>query len=169
MIVKSLETSTKTQSYLIPNPLGECMKKTIKQLQVEVEKIYAEIRKRENAECAAIQLPYLRSIVGCCYVYRGNSYGGDMPKWDVVRKVISYIEKAGLFYLIFEEVSVDCYGTVVCEVNSHPAYLNKEWYKKEPFGGYEKCDESEYQSAKEHALEQMQTQSIMRKYLKNEK
>ena len=140
--------------------------KTLKQLKAEGNKILAEIREREEAEIAKVQLPYLRSLVGNCYVYRDNGYGGDTAKWDVFRKVVGYVEKDYGLTFIFEEVQVDCYGKATLEVASHYAYMNKEWHRREPFSGYVKCKESEYQTAKENTLEQIQTQSKMRIKLK---
>ena len=60
----------------------------LKQLEKQKEIIQGKINKLENEEFKNIQLPFLKSLVGKCFVYRNNSCGGDIPKWDVFKKVL---------------------------------------------------------------------------------
>ncbi len=144
------------------------MKKTTAQLQKEVNKLLNEIREREEKEIASVQIPFLKSLVGACYVYRDNSYGSGSGEWDVFRKILDYVEVRGLFHFIFENVSVDSYGKATIEVESHFAYLNKKWHKENPFSGFVQCSLTEYNTAKENTLEEMRSQKKMRVQLKKE-
>lgn len=140
--------------------------KTIAQLQKDANKILVEIRKRENKAALEVQVPFLKSLVGACYVYRDNSFGGNSGKWDVFRRISDYVEIRESFHLVFEEVSVDSNGKSTLLVDSHFAYLNKEWHKQNPFSGFVQCSLSEYNTAKENTLEEMRSQKKLRACLK---
>ena len=140
-------------------------KKSIESLRKAGNKLLMEAREIEDEETNRIQVPFLKSLVGACYVYRDNSYGSNSGNWDVFRKILGYVEVRGLFHFIYEEVTVDCYGKATLVVESHFAYLNKEWHKQNPFSGYVQCPLTEYNSAKENTLEEMRSQKKMRKEL----
>ena len=140
--------------------------RTLKQLRGEEIKIRAEINKREEAESRKIQTPYLKSLVGKCFVYRDNSYGSTYPKWDVFRKIIECFEnKENTLYLIFEEVQIDGMGKPSIEVDNQCAYMSRVWFKQVPFSGYVKCSDEEYQVTKEEVYKQMSSLSKMKKFL----
>ena len=140
--------------------------KSTTQLKKEANKILDEIRKREGKEIAKVQIPFLKSLVGAAYVYRDNSYGSGSAKWDVFRKILDYVETDnGGFHFIYEENFIDSYGKATLFVESHFAYLNKEWHKENPFSGFVQCAMTEYNAAKEKTLEEMRSQNQIRENL----
>ncbi len=145
------------------------MKKTIKQLKKEEKKIRKEIQEREEKEVNEVQIPRLKKMVGQCFAYRDNSFGGSEPRktWDVFRKIIDWVEGWDRgFNFIIEEFQTNSDGKTTWEIDSHLSYTNKEWWGKEvPFYGYTKITEKEYNSAKTKMVEEMGSQKKMRKVL----
>ena len=141
----------------------------ITQLKKEEAKIRNEINAIEKAEIQKVQIPRLKKMVGQCFAYRGNSYGGDRIEdtWDVFRKIIDWVEsKERGFCFIVEEISVDKDGKISWEIDSSYPYTNREWWNaKVPFSGYEKISEKEYNAEKLAMIEEMKTQRKMRKIL----
>lgn len=143
------------------------MKTTIPEIRKEIEKLTNKIWEIEHKEAQLVQIPYLKSLIGTCYVYKDNSYGGNSEKWDVFRKILDYVETEESFYFIYEEISIDSYGKISFLVDYHSAYLNPAWHKKLPFSGYILCSITEYNIRKENILEEMRSQKKLRKHLKS--
>ena len=144
--------------------------KTVKQLQEERKKIQIEIDRREEIEMERVQIPRLKAMVGQCFMYPDNSYGGErVPKnlWNVYKKILEYVEsKERGFQFIFEEFQVDSYGKVIWNIDSFPPYTNREWWNEEvPFSGCEKITEKEYNAEKTKMVAEMGLQMKMRKVL----
>jgi hypothetical protein len=140
--------------------------KTIKQLELERDKIQQQINKRAEEEFVKKQVPFLKSLVGKCFVYRDNSYGGDTPKWDVYKKVLDLVEtKDGNFVFICKEFETDGDGNAKLETNNHFAYSHKNWFGKIPFTGYVSCSGEEFEIEYLKTLNEMSIQKTMRKRL----
>ncbi len=143
--------------------------KTTKQLQKEANKLLTEIREREEREIIEVQLPFLKSLVGTCHVYRNNSYGSGSENWDLFRKILDYVEEGSTFHFVYEETSIDAYGRATLLVEERFAYLNKEWHKENPFSGFVPCSLKEYNQAKENTLEEMRSHKKIRAHIKSSK
>lgn len=141
--------------------------KTTKQIEKEIAKLRRERQMIEDSEYRKIQRPFLLSQLGKCFVYIGNSYGGNSGKWNVYKKVLKTIEKGDSFYFVCEEFSTDCYGKSSLIVDSHIAYTNKEWYRKTPFSGYEPIDSKIYEEQKTLFLEEMNEYDKCIQYIKS--
>jgi hypothetical protein len=142
------------------------MKKTIKQLELERVKIQQQINKIENDEFIKKQVPFLKSLVGKCFVYRDNSCGGDTPKWDVYKKILDLVEtKDGSFVFICKEFETNGDGNAKLEITNHFVYSHKNWWNKIPFPGFIACSEEEFEIEYLKTLNEMSTQKIMRKRL----
>ncbi len=142
---------------------------TIKQLEKREQEIRNQINKIEEREIEKIQKPRLKKLVGKCYAYRKNSY--SCPKnpsdyWDVFKKILEYVDtKERGFHFIFEEFQIDSNGKISFEVDEMSPYLNKEWWDKSPFGGYEEITNKEYEIEKIKMLKEMELRSKMKKIL----
>lgn len=142
------------------------MKKTIKQLELERYKIQQEIERINDVEFNKKQVPFLKSLVGKCFVYRNNSCGGDTPKWDVYKKILDLVEtKVGNFVFICKEFQTDGDGNTKIEINNHFAYEHKNWWGKVPFTGYISCSDEEFEIEYLKTLNEMSIQKTMRKRL----
>lgn len=142
------------------------MKKTIKQLELERARIKEQINKIEDEEFIKKQVPFLKSLVGKCFVYRNNSCGSDIPKWDVYKKVIDLIKtKDGCFLFICKEFETDGNGNSKVEINKQFVYSHRNWWNKIPFTGFVSCSNTEYLEEYEKVLNEMSTQKTMRKRL----
>lgn len=142
------------------------MKKSIKQLESERVKIQQQINKIEEEEFIKKQVPFLKSLVGKCFVYRNNSCGGDTPKWDVYKKILDLVEtKDGSFVFICKEFGVDGEGMAKLETNYRFAYSHKNWWNKVPFTGYISCSDEEFEIEYLKTLNEMSIQKTMRKRL----
>jgi len=141
--------------------------KNIKQLKKEEAKIQIEINKIEEEEIKKFQIPRLKKMVGQCFAYRDNNYGGDSGKWDVFKKIIDWVDsKEKGFYFIVEEIQIDCDGKISWVITSDMPYTNRQWWGAEvPFSGYEKITEKEYNAEKLAMIEEMKSQTKMRKVL----
>jgi len=141
--------------------------KNIKQLKKEEAKIQIEINKIEEEKIKKFQIPRLKKMVGQCLAYRDNNYGGDSNKWDVFKKIIDWIDsKEKGFYFIVEEIQIDCDGKISWVITSDMPYTNRQWWgAKVPFSGYEKITEKEYNAEKLAMIEEMKSQTKMRKVL----
>ncbi len=144
-------------------------KNKIEELAKKEEDARRERVALEEAEIERVQKPYLKSLVGSCWMYPKNSYSVPQKSsdyWDVYRKILDAVDtdERG-FHFIFEEFSTDRDGKTVLAVENRSAYLNKEWHKKPPFPGFVKITEEEYELAKTAAIREMGTQKKMRKIL----
>src|SRR3990167_6381915 len=143
-------------------------KNQIEQLEKEDAKIRAEINRMEEAEIQRVQIPHLKGMVGRCFVFKDNSYGGCREVsnvWDVYRKILEYVEsKEHGFHFIVEEFEVDKNGKVSWIIDSVHPYTNRKWWGIEaPFSGYKKITEKEYEEEKIKMIAEMTTRSKMKK------
>jgi len=140
--------------------------KTIKQLKIEQSKIQQEINNIENEEFIKKQVPFLKSLVGKCFVYRNNSCGGNTPKWDVYKKILDLvITKDGNYVFICKEFQTDGEGNAKLETNNHFSYEHKNWWGQIPFSGYISCSDEEFEVEYLKTLNEMSIQKTMRKRL----
>ena len=120
--------------------------KNLKQLEKERAIIQGKINKIENEEYKKIQLPFLKSLVGKCFVYRNNSCGGDTPRWDVFKKVLELLEtKNGSPVFICKEFEIKGDEYVEIRITSDYTYTHKNWFGVIPFSGYVECSEEEFE------------------------
>lgn len=142
------------------------MKKTIKKLELEVGKIRQEINRLEEEDFNKIQAPFLKSLVGKCFVYRNNNYGGGNPKWDEFRKIIDIItNKEGSLIFICKNISIDGNGNAKIETSSNFTYSNRNWWGKVPFTGYDYCDEKEFEKEYSKTINELGNQKILKRIL----
>ena len=81
--------------------------------------------------------PYLKKLVGQCYIYENNSYSCPQDRsdyWNEYRQVLEYVCKKGAVYLIFENFSIDSRGH--CRYKVEDKYCNKDEIGI-PFIGYD--------------------------------
>ncbi len=146
------------------NPLSE-----IKKLEKERNRLSDRIRDLNEAETGKTHLPFLKKFVGKCFAYRNNCFSCPKKKsdyWDVFRKILGFVEhKDGSLAFIFEEFEVDGRGKATFSVDSHFAYMNKEWWGKHLFAGYEEITEEEYQRERTSLFLEMSLQKKMRRQL----
>jgi hypothetical protein len=141
------------------------MKKT-KQIEEEIKKLRNELYESEQEEFNKIQVPFLKSLVGKCFSYKDNGYGGDSEKWNEYKKIVQlYTKKDGSVYLITENFHTDCYGKTELSTDYHYPYTNEAWRLKIPFSGYEKITNKEYENEKKKMLKQMSSFSKIKSYL----
>ena len=144
-------------------------KPTIKQLENQIFDARNKIRLMEDSEAEKVHVPKLKKMVGKCYIYVDNSYGGtDLGKrWNVYKRILEwYKTKDGNYYFITEEFSIDCYGEITWEIGSHHPYMNREWWGVEvPFSGYSKLAVEVYESEKSKMISEMESRTKMKKYL----
>jgi len=117
-----------------------------------------------------VQKPRLKKMLGQCYVYRNNSYSCPDKKndyWNIFRKIIDWVDtKERGFHFIYEEFQIDRDGKIAFYVDNVAPYLNKEWWNVAvPFSGFQKIAEKEYNIEKLRMLEEIKTQTKMRKIL----
>lgn len=140
-----------------------------KEIEAQINKLRNDLYKVEQDEFNKIQVPFLKSLVGKCFSYRNNSYGGDGGRWNVYKKVVElYTKKNGSVYLITEDFSVDCYGKPELSVECHHPYTNEAWRLQIPFSGYVEITKKEYENEKQKMLKEMSSFKKMKKYLDKE-
>jgi len=146
------------------------MIKEKKQIEDEIKKLRLKLNKVEDEEFNKIQVPYLKSLVGKCFMYKDNGYGGDSGKWNEYKKILDmFTTKNGSIWLITENFSIDCNGKVTITTDWHYPYTNEAWRLVPPFSGYIKISNKIYNQEKKKALEQMSSYSKIIKYLNKDK
>lgn len=143
--------------------------KTKKQIEKEIIKLRQEQNDIEEQEYQKIQVPFLKSLVGRCFVYKDNSYGSG-GKWDVYKQVLETFtrKKDGNVFLITEEFSVNCDGKIVWEIDSRFPYTNEAWRLQIPFTGFVEVSKYKYEQEKLKMLEQMTSRSQIKKCLEKD-
>ena len=135
-----------------------------KKLEEKQSKIREELYELEQQEFVEIQIPFLESLVGKHFIYRDNTYGGNVSRWNEYRKVLELFKKEkGTYYLIYEDCSIDGYGNAKIETGSHFPYTNKNWFKKIPFGGYEKITEKQYETNRNKVLKEISNPTLIKR------
>lgn len=138
-------------------------KKTNAQRIDEIDKKMVELRSQkeeiEQEEFEKIQVPFLKNLVGECFVYRDNSYScpkNSSDRWDVYRKISKYFyDSNGNLSFVVEEFQIDKYGKVELVIDTVCPYTNKEWFGQVPFSGYVGVDKSEYDKQKAKVMSEL--------------
>ncbi len=127
----------------------------------KIAALRADKERLELEEAHKIQIPFLRSLVGKCLVYRRNSYSCPEKKsdyWDVYRRVLDCIYDGEWdFYFIVEDFCTDSYGKSEIKVERQSAYINRGWFNKLPFSGFVECDPVEYEKQRANLFKEMLT------------
>jgi len=144
-------------------------KQTIKKLQKEAAEIRARINEIEEEEIEKIQKPRLKECVGKCFAYRRNCYScpkNESDYWDVFRKVLEWVDtKERGFHFICEEFYIDRDGKIVFIIDDQLPYLNKEWWGKNPFHGFEEITKDEYERERAKTLAEMKSRTKLKRAL----
>lgn len=136
------------------------MNKELKKLQKQEVKIKNRIYGIKQTEIRKIQIPRLKTMIGQCFIYKGNSYScpeKTKDYWDVFRKILEgYENNHGGFNFIIEEFSIDRDGKINWTVEIAYAYLDEDWWDKtSPFTGFEKITQEEYNIEKAKMINEM--------------
>jgi len=76
--------------------------KNLAKLKKEKIRIVNEINTIKEEQVDKFQIPRLKGMIGQCFSYRNNNYGGDSGRWDVFRKIIDWVHsKERGFYFVF--------------------------------------------------------------------
>lgn len=134
-----------------------------KQIELEIGKLRNELNEIEDKEQAEVHFPRLEKMVGTCWAYRDNSYGGGKvsERWDVFKKILEvFYNKDGLLMFITEEFSMDYKGKCSLEIDTRFPYP----YDGDPFNsGYEKITTSEYEQNRWALLAEMSNPTKLKK------
>jgi len=135
-------------------------RKKIEELQAKINPLKEKIYSLQEEEIMKVQRPRLLKMVGYCMVstYDKNDYG----------KILDFIEhKDGQIEFILEICSITKEGNPhLCLDNVRP-YTNKEWWDAEiPMHGWKKCPEEEYQLFKAKVLSELNSQKLLRTWIK---
>lgn len=142
------------------------MKNNINKINKEISKLQEKSWKLEREEINKVQIPYLKSLVGKCFIYKRNSYSCPRKKsdyWDVYRKILDFYFKDDSLVYIIEEFSTDSQGKTEISVEADIPFTNKAWHKKIPFTGYAIINNSIYDKQKEEAINEMKNYTKLKR------
>ncbi len=141
----------------------------LKQIEREMRALRAEENEINNANFMQEAEPIFKTIVGKCFVYRGNCYSCLKPneRWDTLRQVIKFKRGDGCGIVVFLSCEIDYLGRV--QIIEDYAYVNR--YNQIPniFGeGWAPCSVTEFNVNYKRALGQIKNPTLTMKYLRSE-
>ena len=140
-------------------------KQKIDDLYKKIAPLQTKINDLEYEEILKVQRPRLKKLVGYCL---RSTYE---PKKSYYGKILDLVEdKEKSPHFILEICSITKQGNLYMHLNNVSPYLNKEWWEEEvPMSGWERCSESEYQLFKARVAEELETQKLLREFIKRKK
>lgn len=146
------------------------LKLKIKKLRLEAAIVAKKINALEEQVISTEVIPELKEYVGRCFVYRDNTYGGQVIKanlWDVFRKVLEYVtDKDGYIHYIVEEFQIDRDGK--CSLSVEDMYPYHQ-LGRHPFESYDEIDQEEYDVELSKLFSEMSLRTKIKKVLKEKK
>ena len=140
-------------------------KQKIDTLYKKIAPLQQEIKRLEQTEQLNVQIPRLQNMVGFCL--RSN-YDNNKNTYARILDLIK--DKSGHYQFLLECLSIQSNCNPYIHLDNVTPYINKEWWDVEiPISGWEKCNVDEYNKFKELVLTELQTQSKIRKVMKNYK
>ena len=123
----------------------------------KINELRKELDDLEEKEFVALQVPFMKSLVGKCFK---DKYGGYRRIKGLVKD-----KKNGYYHWIVEGISLNSAGAASYGVFSDSAFENRAWWGKVPFSGHTQVTNLEFETKKAKYLAEMANPRKLIKFL----